>query len=100
MKRSILCLVLWLTGATIVAAHKQEPKHTFTEVAGTSETEVVPDEIFISKTLQERMESKDKVAIDKQEEHLRPNLKGMVIYLKDLQLNSANGYYRRMKKSM
>lgn len=79
----------------------QMPEQTlpFIEVTGTSETEVTPDEIYISITLQERMENKEKVTIEKQEIDLKQNLKDLGIDLSNLTLNSADADYSKIRKS-
>jgi len=74
-----------------------EPAKPYIEVTGTSETEITPDEIFITITLQELVVSKEKVTIEKQEEDLKTNLKEIGIEISDLVLNTANADYRRIK---
>lgn len=71
----------------------------FIEITGTSETEVVPDEIYITITLTERMEGKDKLLIDKQEGDLRKHLKELGIDGANLVLNSADVDFGKVRKS-
>lgn len=69
----------------------------FIEITGTSETEITPDEIYITITLQERAENKEKLSIDKQEDALKTNLKELNIELSNLTLNTANSDFRKIK---
>jgi uncharacterized protein YggE len=97
MKKLFLILALF-TLCSAFKAQDAKSEKPFIEVTGTSETEVTPDEIYITITLQERLESKEKITIDKQEEDLKSNLKELGIDLKDLTLNTANADFRKMKK--
>lgn len=67
------------------------------EVTGTSETEIVPDEIYITIVLKERFEGKEKITIDKQESDLKSALSEISIALSNLTLNDANADYRKIK---
>lgn len=100
MKKLIIntVAIVLLTGTTALA-QTNTPQKSFIEVTGTSETEIVPDEIYITITLQERMDSKEKLTIDKQEEDLKANIKELGIELSHLVLNSADADYRKIKAS-
>jgi uncharacterized protein len=69
----------------------------YIEVTGTSETEIVPDEIFITITLLERMENKEKITIEKQEADLKQSVKELGIDMANLSLSSADADYRKIK---
>src|SRR5687767_14909145 len=69
----------------------------FIEVTGTSETEITPDELFVTITLLERNEKNEKLNIEKQEKELKENLKELGIDLSNLTLSSADADYRRMR---
>jgi len=99
MKKTILILAMFIFGLKVNQAQTAETLTTkpFIEVTGTSETEVTPDEIFITITLQERAENKEKLNIEKQEEDLKQNLKELGIDLSNLTLNSANSDFRKIK---
>lgn len=71
-------------------------KH-FIEVTGTSETEVTPDEIYITITLLERMEGKEKVGIEKQEADLKQLVKELGIDAGNLTLAKADADYRKSR---
>ena len=69
----------------------------FIEVTGTAETEVVPDEIFITITLREPNDNKEKNSIEKQEKELRDHIKSLGIDLSNLTLNSADADYGKIR---
>jgi uncharacterized protein YggE len=71
----------------------------FIEVNGTAEKEIIPDEIFISITLKERQEGRDKYTIEQQEARLKDGLKKLTIPLENLSLSDANANYVRVKWS-
>jgi hypothetical protein len=83
---------LWLS------AQDASQSSPYIEVSGTSEMDVVPDELFITITLMERMEGKEKITIDKQETDLKKNLKELNIDLANLTLNNANADYRTVRR--
>jgi len=97
MNKTILILFFIITLICNTFSQTTESAKPFIEVTGTSETEIIPDEIYISITLQERMDSKEKITIEKQEEDLKSNLKENGIDLNDLSLNTANADYRKIK---
>ncbi len=73
-----------------------DPKNVI-EVTGTSETEIIPDEIFVTIVLKERFEGKEKVSLDKQENDLKSALGELGIPLSNLTLSDANADYRKVK---
>jgi uncharacterized protein len=99
MRRIFLtsCLFFVLFGTT--NAQLSDNAKPFIEVTGTSETEVTPDEIYITITLMERMENKEKVTIDKQETDLKQHVKELGIDLSQLTLSSADADYGKIRKS-
>ncbi|MBC8004706.1 MAG: SIMPL domain-containing protein [Verrucomicrobia bacterium] len=68
------------------------------EVVGTGEMEIVPDEIYISFTLKERFEGKNKIDIENQEKELKKRLLKLDIDLKDLQLADASSDFIKIKR--
>jgi uncharacterized protein YggE len=101
MKKSILLALAFLfcLGAKTQNQDGINNKR-FIEVTGTDETEITPDELFLTITLQE---SKERPAIQKQEEELKQSIKELGIDLSNLTLNSANADYgkvRLMKKDV
>ena len=71
----------------------------YIEVTGTSETEISPDEIYITITLLERSENKEKLSIDKQEKDLKQEIKDLGIDMSNLLLSDANADYQKLRKS-
>ena len=91
-------LFLWASLGYAQTINNNEPK-PYIEVTGTSETEISPDEIFITITLLERSENKEKVSIEKQEKELKQEIKDLGIDLSNLVLSDANADYQRLRKS-
>lgn len=97
MKKIILiCSLCYFVSVKAQIATNVDTRN-YIEVTGTSETEIVPDEIFITIFLKERIEGKDKVTIDKQEADLKAALGELGIPLSNLSLNDANSDYRKVK---
>ncbi|MDI1354678.1 MAG: SIMPL domain-containing protein [bacterium] len=100
MRSFIVALISVVFNSFVVSAQTPENsvvgKHVI-EVTGTAETEVTPDEIYITITLLERNEGKDKVSIDKQEADLRQLVKDLGIDAGNLTLAKADADYRKIK---
>lgn len=96
MKKILLTLVCLIP----LLFHAQEHVNArpFIEISGTSETEVVPDELYLQITLLERMEGKEKIGIERQEADLKKNLKDIGIDLANLSMSNANADYRNVRK--
>jgi len=94
----IVLLVLFFCGNKYSAQINTEPK-PFIEVTGTSETEISPDEIYITITLLERSENKEKLSIDKQEKDLKQEIKSLNIDMSNLVLSDAFADYQKFRKS-
>jgi uncharacterized protein YggE len=94
MKRILIALLFC---GSVAFAQDPTGVKPFIEVTGTSETEIVPDEIYITITLQERNEGKDKLTIEKQEDDLKKNLKELGIDLNNLSLNAADVDFRKIR---
>ncbi|MBX3163949.1 MAG: SIMPL domain-containing protein [Bacteroidetes bacterium] len=87
-------LILIFAAAFCFAAQAQDIQKPYIEVTGTSETEVTPDEITITITLQE---SKERANINKQEERMKKAFTELGINLTNLTLNSADADFQRVK---
>lgn len=87
-------LILIFTTAFCFAAQAQEIQKPYIEVTGTSEIEVIPDEITITITLQE---SKERASISKQEDRLKKAMSDLGINLTNLTLNSADADFQKVK---
>lgn len=94
----VVFMALMLFGFTFKAQVNPEPK-PFIEVTGTSETEISPDEIYITITLLERAENKEKLSIDKQEKDLKQEIKSLNIDMSNLVLSDAFADYQKFRKS-
>lgn len=99
MKRIVLILTVVVFGLKATQAQTTDNLNNkaFIEITGTSETEITPDEIYVTITLQERLENKEKLGIEKQEDDLKQNIKDLGIDLSNLTLNSAYSDYRKIK---
>lgn len=69
----------------------------YIEVTGAAETEIVPDEIWITIVLGERYEGKDKIAVDSQEAALRKVIAEVGAEEESLSLAAANADYVKVK---
>lgn len=70
----------------------------FIEVIGTAEKEIVPNEIFVSITLNEQVEGKTKSSIEEQEKKLFEELKKQSISLDKLTFENASASELRIRK--
>jgi uncharacterized protein len=99
MKKIFIATVLLTVLSANIFSQTPEAKKPYIEVTGTSETEITPDEIYITITLLERNENKEKLTIEKQEDDLKQNLKELGIEMSSLVLNTANADYRKIRAS-
>ena len=65
----------------------------YIEVDGYAEKEIIPNEIYIGIILRERMENKEKVTIESQEQQLRDALTSLSIPITNLAVADANADY-------
>lgn len=99
MKTKILALFLALIPVWAMSQVVPQEKETpYIEVVGTSDMEIVPDQIYISFTLKERMDGKKKIELEDQEKEMKKKLMKIGIDLKDLQLADANSDYIKIKR--
>ncbi len=102
MKKIFLAGGLYLFSLVSVTAQVVDntlANKRFIEITGTSEMEITPDELYITITLLERMDGKEKITIDKQEADLKKNLKEIGIDLSNLTLSKADADYGKVRKS-
>ncbi len=100
MKKVILIFLVFVAVNISAQMHNSSiDTRNYIEVTGSSETEIVPDEIYITIILKERFEGKDKITIEKQEALLKQALTDLGIPLADLSLSDANADYRKVKMS-
>lgn len=97
--RKTIGLLLFILATALLRGQSNDPtlNKRFIELTGTSEMEIVPDEIYITITLMERGESKEKVSIDKQENDLKQSIKDLGIDLSNLTLNTADLDFGRIR---
>lgn len=74
-------------------------KQAYIEIKGTAEKEIIPDEIFISISIMERMDGKDKIGIVQQEEALKQGLINIGIPIENLKLAGALANYTQVRRS-
>lgn len=97
--KSITILLLLIATKTVFgqATSDKEIEKPYIEVTGTAEKEIIPNEIYITITIRERQEGKEKITIDKQEADLKEALKSIGVSLDNLSLSDANANYIRVK---
>ena len=108
MKTFVVLVTLWLSG--ILAISAQEDNHSrYIEVTGSSETEIIPDEIHFMITIkeywQEEFEKKSKpedyqtkVPVNEIEHNLMSALKQAGIAPSDIQTKEVGDYWRERGK--
>jgi hypothetical protein len=69
----------------------QEPP--FIEINGTAELEIVPNELYVSILLKERIDGKDKITVPELEDKMKSGLKNLKIDMTQLSLADANADY-------
>jgi len=102
MKKLITLLALSIALTTQAQTTKTEEK-PYIEVTGTAEKEVVPDIIYITITLKDKLVNKDSYTVIQQETKLKQALQQTGIDLKNLSLSDANRniiVYKRKEKGV
>ena len=90
----LLLIAVTLSGQEYIVKGNEK---SYIEVTGTAEKKIVPDEIFISITILERHEGKEKITIEKQESNLKEALKSIGIPIENLSLSDKNANYIKVK---
>jgi len=90
MKRLLLAATLFAALSANAQFDEKKPQPPFIEVTGTAEKEVVPDIIYISIALVDKIEGKATYSIDEQEAKLKSALKSIGIDLSNLTLANAS----------
>jgi uncharacterized protein YggE len=95
MKYPILLAVFSiLAGAQLSIAQQADYKTIPNiEVTGTARMDIMPDEIYVSITLRERADGKDKITVEKQDEQLKSSLQSIGIDLSNLSLSDSESDY-------
>lgn len=92
---TVIVLAFGVAEAQNVQAGKEAP---YIEVVGNGEMEIVPNEIYISFTLKERMDGKKKIEIDSQEKELKKQLQKAGFDLANLSLADASADFVTIKR--
>ncbi len=90
MKKLLLAAILIAFACTTFAQNVDLRRKI--EVSGTAEQEVTPDIIYVSISLQEYMDGKNKVTIDKLENQLESAVKAAGIAKEDFTINNIAAY--------
>jgi uncharacterized protein YggE len=90
----LLCLMVLVINSTYAqtVANEGETK-PFIEVNGTAEKEVIPDEIYITIVIKERLVNREKLTVETQENNLKTSLKAIGIDLMNLAVADASADY-------
>lgn len=95
--KPLTLLLLVITMGSAFGQNNNCPQIPNIEVTGIAERELVPDEIYVSITLRERKQGKQKIDIKQQEENLKSALKGIGVDLNDLSLAHLSADYKRIR---
>lgn len=90
MKKLLFTLTLLAAITSFAQSYEPKPEIPYIEVNGTAEKEVVPDIIYVSIALTDKVVNKDTYTISAQEEKLKKALQGLGIDLKNLTLADAS----------
>lgn len=97
--KKLVFLVLALVSLNSYAQNTaQQPSRKTIAVTGIAEMEVVPDEIYVSITLQEYKDNGTKVIVETLEKALREVLNTMKIDVKNLSIEGSYGYRNYVPK--
>lgn len=80
------------------AAQESQKEKPYIDVVGTGEMEIIPNEIYISFTLKERMDGKNKITIETQEAEVKKQLQKVGFNLDKLSLADASADYVTVKR--
>lgn len=98
MKKYIL-ITMVLISFIAIGQNEVQKEIPFIEVIGTAQKEVIPNEIYINISIQERIENKDKITIEEQEAVLKNALQSINIPIENLSLAEASSNYQSVKWS-
>lgn len=97
MKLSSFLLIAILAICNLLKAQVPVEPAPYIEIAGTAEKEIMPDEIYVSVTIRERMDGKERITLDVQEKNFKDLLKKINIDLNLLFLSDANADYVKIR---
>ncbi|WP_343328947.1 SIMPL domain-containing protein [Polaribacter staleyi] len=90
MKFSKLIILLFFTSTVFSQINYSTATKPFIEVTGTAETEIIPDEIYVTISLKERLEKGNKLTIQILEDELKKLLVKIRIPEKNLSISDVN----------
>ncbi|MGB4830570.1 MAG: hypothetical protein WBP31_04490, partial [Chitinophagales bacterium] len=98
-KNYVLAACLFLAAPFLHAqvAADETKKTPYIEVNGSAEMEIVPDEIYIQVTLQERYNGKEKITMEKQDALFISGMQSLNIDTKDISLADAQSDFSSYK---
>ncbi len=97
--KQILILSIFILGSYFAKAQINEHDiKPYIEVVGNGEMEIVPNEIYISFILKERMDGKNKITIESQETELKKQLQKAGFNLDKLSLADASSGFVTVKR--
>jgi len=96
--KHLLFLGLMMCCVMFAAAQESQKEKPYIEVVGAGEMEIIPNEIYISFTLKERMDGKNKITIESQEADVKKQLQKAGFNLDKLSLADASADYVTVKR--
>ncbi len=92
-------LILFISISVLIAQNPIEIEKNYIEVIGKAQKEIIPNEIYITIHIKERVEHKDKISIEHQELELKKALKSIGIPLENLSMANTNSNYQNISWS-
>lgn len=98
MKKLALLAFAFITINSFAQTNTSQAQKKTIAVTGTAEMEIVPDEIYVSITLQEYKEGSNKIVIETLEKAMREAMNAMKIEAKNLSVEGSYGYRNYIPK--
>jgi uncharacterized protein len=99
MKKIVLLLLLLSTMNLSAQAEKKAPTERIIEVTGSAEKLITPNEFTFKITLFERVENREKLTIEKQEERLKTELASIGVDVqKDLTIADISSVFTKLRR--
>ena len=89
--------ILFLTNILYGQEQKNVEQKPYIEVSGYAEKKIIPDEIYLSITIKERVSGRDKITVEQQEKDLKKAITNFNIPLENLTVADAQADYIRVK---
>ena len=94
--REAFALILFIVALNPLFAQEKEPTPHI-EVTGTARMDIMPDEIYVSITIREREDGRDKIDVETQEAQLKKGLQSIGISLDNLKLSDSESDYVKIR---